>query len=452
MKQYREFVTTAIALGVMGVITGCGAYAGGTSQSANIVDTSSNNSATQMKNTTAQSNGNVVNNSSASGTTQSRDFPSNSKSSYLLNIEMLNSQDGYVSGYFKGQFSIWKTLDGGTRWIRISVPQAPTLDKQSPTPTVASFVSTSTGWIAWISKDKKNNVLNVLDTNDGGRTFTLRSNNVIPVANYVRQIHFSSAKDGWIQAFSGGVMNQGDTTIYHTDDGGKTWTMVSSAGGYVPNKNVTPHALPELDVPMPMTFTNAQDGWVAVGNVVVSKTMASLYYTHTAGTAWKAAHLPIPQGYESGFETIEYKPVFTGNTGTELVQYYKGGTNNQLVSYRTANTGRSWAIGTNISLSQNDDRVRQSFLNAQDGWIIGSSGTPFEQTTNGGKSWTTIQAAGSLKPLLQQGFDVKQLNMVTSKTGWVLLNKENSINGHIQTKILKTTDGGNDWVVQTNSH
>jgi hypothetical protein len=203
---------------------------------------------------------------------------------------------------------------------------------------------------------------------------------------------------------------------------------------------------------MLMTFTNEQDGWVAVGNVVVSKTMASLYYTHTAGTAWKAAHLPIPQGYKSGFETIEYKPVFTRNTGIELVQYYKGGTNNELVSYRTADTGRSWAIGTNISLTQNDDRVRQSFLNTQDGWIIGSSGTPFERTTNGGKSWTTIQAAGSLKLSLQQGFHVKQLNMVTSKTGWVLLNKENSINGHIQTKILKTTDGGNDWAVQTNSH
>lgn len=244
-------------------------------------------------------------------------------------------------------------------------------------------------------------------------------------------------------------MNQGDTTIYHTDDGGKTWTMVSSSGGYVPNKNATPHALPELDVPMPMSFTNTRDGWVAVGNVVM-KTMASLYYTHTAGTEWGAIHLPIPKEYQNGFMTTECKPVFSGSAGTELIQYFQEG-KNRLVSYRTTNTGKSWAIGSIVSLSQNDDHVRQSFLNAQDGWIIGSTGTPFAQTTNGGMSWSTIQNTSRLKTLFSSGFRVKQLDMVTQKTGWILLKYVNSQNGQIRTKILKTSNDGYSWVVQNNT-
>lgn len=448
MKRCRQFTLVGVALGIVGVIAGCGTateVSSGTAQATNVVNRSANNVGTQTANTTSQSNGNLTNNSLTSATA-----PNNSKSSFLTNMDIINSRIGYVAGYSEAHFSLWRTTDGGTRWTHILVPHVPMYTESNYSP-VASFESTNEGWIAWIAKNKQSNVLQVLNTTDGGRTWTLHTKNVISVANYVRQIDFSSAKDGWIQAFSGGVMNQGDTTIYHTDDGGKTWTMVSSAGGYVPNKSATSRALPELDVPMPMTFTNAQDGWVALGNVVVTRTMASLYYTHTAGAEWKAIHLPIPKEYQNGFMTTEYAPVFTDNVGTALVQYYHEGTN-RVVSYVTTNTGKSWVIGSNVALGENDNRVRQSFLNAQDGWIIGNTGTTFKRTTNGGKSWLAVQTNTSLKPLWQQGFTVQQLDMVNQTTGWILLEQINSQNGQIRTAILKTTNGGHSWVVQNNTN
>lgn len=240
-------------------------------------------------------------------------------------------------------------------------------------------------------------------------------------------------------------MNQGDTSIFNTKNGGKSWVLVSSAAGYVPNTHATPYALPEYDVPMPMVFTSAQDGWVAVGNLVQTQTsLAIVYHTTTAGRKWFPVRLPVPKSYRRGFATLEYQPAFSGNAGTVLVQYL-GDNFSQAVSYQTTDGGRTWTAETPVSLGKQDNTIIQSFLNPESGWIIGSTGTAFERTQNGGRSWSAIRITGSLETLLHNGYSIKRLDMVTPRVGWMMVENENGMTSEVITRILKTTDGGRIW-------
>ncbi|QQE77418.1 hypothetical protein [Alicyclobacillus sp. SO9] len=450
MKRYSSLITLGAVTSLAFLASGCSAHSGTHAASTEQTNQSSHR-LTHVYAPGKKLAGNK--NSTLAGHSLPRSlgnmsFPSNGKNSYLISLNMMNSKTGYLSGYLNGHFSIWRTVDGGHHWNKTPVPQVPVSNSESSFVPVVFFKSSTDGWAAWIGRTAKGHILHVLTTTNGGRTWGVHAQKVLSVANYIRAIDFSSLKDGWIQAFSGGVMNQGDTTIFHTGNGGKTWTMVSSAGGYVPNQHATAHALPELDVSMPMTFTNAVDGWVAVGNVVRTKTMASLYHTNTVGRVWSPVHLPVPKGDKEGFVTTGYKPVFSGKTGTELFQFYHAGENN-IVSYRTSNYGSRWNIESVLSLQHQDARIRESYLNADEVWIIGSSGTPFERTEDGGRSWSRVAVTGSIEKLLHSGFTVKKLEMVTRVTGWMLLNYMNPQNGRIHTSVLKTTDGGTTWSVQT---
>ncbi|QSO46222.1 WD40/YVTN/BNR-like repeat-containing protein [Alicyclobacillus mengziensis] len=373
--------------------------------------------------------------------------PQVSQLTFFTEMNMLNSTTGFISGYYNNKFSMWITSDGGLHWRLHEIPGVPTHNVRSGAPPIMYFQSKNIGWIAWITRDKKQNVLTVLRTINGGRQWTKHTQEAPTVANYIEQIDFSSHDDGWIRAFSGGAMNQGDTTILRTTSGGKSWAMVSSTGGYIPNQQATAHALPELDVPMPMVFTNTKDGWVAVGNVVQTQTsQATLYHTQTAGENWYPVHLPVPKVLAHDFATVEYLPVFSRSEGTVLIQYQ--GKSNQVLTYHTTDSGKTWNTGTPLPLGKQNYTVRQSFLSPEEGWIIGRTGSALEYTINAGESWQRIPTTGLLKSLIERGYTVEDLDMVTTSIGWVMLKRISEADSKITTKVLETTDGGQAWKEQ----
>lgn len=368
-----------------------------------------------------------------------------SNASFLIDMYMVNARTGFVSGYWHNRFSVWKTADGGLCWDRQAVPYVPRYNPISGDVPPVFYDLNGTDWIAWIAKDHQVNRLTVLRSADGGRRWTYHAQTVIPVANSVKQISFWSGENGWIRAFSGGVMNQGDTSIYYTGNGGGSWALVSSGAGYVPNTHATSQALPEFDVPMPMVFTSARDGWVAIGDVVQTQTsLAVLYHTTTAGKKWFPVRLSVPNPYRHGFATMEYQPVFSQNTGTVLVQYL-GNNLSFVVGYQTTDGGKTWAAGTPVSFGKQDNTVVQSFINPRIGWVIGNSGSAFERTQNGGRSWSAIRITGFLATLLRNGYSIKRLDMVTPKMGWMMVENENGMTSGVITRILRTTDGGRIW-------
>ena len=364
-----------------------------------------------------------------------------SRASFFTDIDMINPRVGYVVGYLNNQFRIWKTRDGGGNWKVEVIPGVPTYNSNSgfPPPSM-SFVSPSTGWIAWIVNVHNHNRLMVCRTADGGRIWTQHSQVVLPAANYVQQICFWSAQDGWIRAFSGGASNQGDMSVFHTIDGGQSWKLVSSATGYILNKQATPHALPEYDVPMPMVFTSPRDGWAAVGNVQRSE--ATLYRTTTAGTAWYPVHLPVPRSLRRSYATEGYQPVFAGNAGTVIFQYMSR--HSEIVSYYTNNSGRTWLARRPISLGNHYQTALPCFVSPQVGWVAGGSG-PMLRTEDGGRTWSRMHVSGELSDLLHHGYTIQNFDMVSAMVGWMMVENENGMAGEVTTRILKSSNGGRTW-------
>lgn len=372
-------------------------------------------------------------------------------------LDMISTSTGFAFGHIKNRFFLWKTTDGGKHWHRYDVPQVPSPFGIDLSP-IISFQTAQRGWIASINEKplppghsiyQYAGTLIVLRTTTGGQTWSAYRRKVTPM-DQVEQIDFVG-KDGWIRAVSAGASNQADTAIYHSGNRGKSWSLVSSASGYIPNPQSTLDALPTADVPMPMTFTNSRDGWVGVGNVIMhtSQTIATLYHTTTAGRQWLPLFLPIPKILQKGYMTTESPPVFSDGIGTVLV-WYIGDGHRVVVAYHTMNSGKSWTAEPPWILNA-DATLQPAFVGPNRGWLIGSVDVPNRlptlyaaTTNNGGRSWSQYPIQGALQAVLDGGYTLISLDMMSSAQGWMLLDRLNT-KGSV---LLRTRDGGHTWHVQ----
>lgn len=367
---------------------------------------------------------------------------------------MLNATTGFVWGYFGTAFSIWKTTDGGQQWHRVPVPAAPGRTPVNPMMPVVDFLSTRVGWIAWVDAGGHASTLHVLRTTDSGTHWTPSTQTVPPVVFQPEQIDFLNNQDGWLRALSEVASSQGDPSILQTTDGGGTWTLVSATAGYVPNTHATPHALPELDETMPMVFTSPRDGWVAVGRMTPNAQgpQPGLYQTVTGGKRWLPRRLPVPPRFgTTDFSSRAYQPVFSGTRGTVLVQFMGETTEraNAVATEHTTDGGKTWTVEPPLAApNESWGDIVPSFVNPDQGWVIGDHGTLFAETSNGGQSWQTIALPRPLKTLLAHHYTVQQLDMVTPRLGWMMLQQSVGQNGAARTTFFKTTDGGRTWTAQ----
>ena len=379
---------------------------------------------------------------------------------------MLNATTGFVWGYVQGHLFLWKTTDGGQHWQRYPVDAAPLRDPGVNTP-VVDFQSRQVGWIAWVDNGNHASTLHVLRTDDGGRDWTQSTQRMPPVVFQLEQMDFLNQRDGWIRAMSWVGSMSGDPSILQTTNGGQSWHLVSAATGYVPNPQATPDALPAIAEAMPIIFTSPQQGWVAVGSYGPNDPQPTVYETITGGKRWLPHHLPVPPAFrKKNFSSQAYSPVFSGPDGTVLIQFVGSTTakDNTVVAERTTDGGHTWRAEPPLAApSQSWGDVVPSFINPNEGWVIGTNGAPFAQTTNGGQSWSRIPLTQSLKALLAyrypnrqlnivEHYRIKQLAMVTPKVGWMMLQRgrPGSLNGGTITKFFKTTDGGRTWTAQRN--
>jgi len=337
-------------------------------------------------------------------------------SARLMAVDMVTPTVGYTDGYQHGQFVLWRTNDAGSHWTRYAVPGSPLAKNPNTTTPTVSFLGPQIGWIAWIVGNQKSSTLTVLRTTTGGRLWR-RSVTILPRAmSMVEQLDFTSTKTGWIRAFSGGVMMQGDTDILRTTNQGASWTIMSAAGGYVPNPQPTPNALPAMDEPMPMTFTNATDGWVAVGNLVVATASASLYHSTDAGARWIQLALPIPKAYEGNY-TIGFTLVVSGTRGTVLMQYQGRSESDHVLTYGTTDGGATWTIKSVLAFDRSQFARQSSFIHADRGWLVDDALTRFDATSNGGKAWSSIPITGVLQSASEHEYRVENLQMTSNSTG-----------------------------------
>ncbi len=207
------------------------------------------------------------------------------------------------------------------------------------------------------------------------------------VVTRLTDIYFVDADNGWI-------ITETDT-IYHTHDGGLTWSVQKSGSKY---------ALTAVH------FVDALNGW-AVGDV------GTILHTSNGGEAWQ------PQS--SG--------VYDLLVSTQFIDANKGWAVGEAgVVLHTVNGGASWEH----FIVPNDVAEHQSvfFLNEQRGWVVGAldESAHLIQTLDGGLTWTTVLHDTSYGPM-------RCVQFVDANTGWV---------GGMAGAILKTEDGGATWMQQ----
>ncbi len=184
-------------------------------------------------------------------------------------------------------------------------------------------------------------------------------------------------------------------TIFHSDDGGKTWS---------PQVSKTTENLYDVD------FVDARRGW-AVGR------SGTILHTDDAGKTWTPQNSGV--GVEKHLFSVDFSDaqhgIIAGDWGVILT---------------TDDGGRTWQ---DHSLENDVILNDVSMVDDKHAWIAGEVGTVL-RTDDGGATWTK-QATGIDKTLFGVYFQDPQ-------HGWAV---------GIDALILRTEDGGQSWKVQNGS-
>lgn len=195
-------------------------------------------------------------------------------------INFVTDQIGYASSYYE----LYKTTDGGDNWTELSTEYYFT---------DMSFLDAQTGWAASHNGD-------IMYTSDGGANW---SNQEVS-ASYLSDILFLDENNGYACGLSeDATSSHAHAAVFHTSDGGVTWTQDHSADFY------------EFDGYQGLAATDAQNVWVAGNDAILHKTVSS------TGIADNSSHqLPekfqLKQNYPNPFNpgtTIEYSIPHSSN-------------------------------------------------------------------------------------------------------------------------------------------
>lgn len=413
---------------------------------------------------------------------------------YVVSIQFVNANTGYVLGFFQLENRIWKTTDAGETWTTMPDPEADYLDKLYFFDENYGFgiggslgdeiVKTTNGGVNWQLIDHfsypkmsaihffdQNNGLVagndgcVLLTNDAGETWTRTGS---PTSLDVTTLLFTDQNTGYGIGFG--------SECIKTTNGGLNWTVqslgINSPNGFFEGEitsNGTMHAVGDYGTMIRSTDNGSN--WLTQYSVT-DQTMTDITFTDNfngyavcgysdgdilkttdAGETWNSM--------VTGYQLSMYGIVFTEPN----IGYVAG----SLTIYKTTNAGLNWSTSYLSTTSEIFTDIE--FVNSNTGYAVGSYGRLLK-TTNAGDNWTshTIDNPGSL--LLSIDFVDESIGYVTGDWGvimkttdagasWVQqatplqFNNINSANfidantGYTSSSqgVLKTIDGGNNWVL-----
>lgn len=284
-------------------------------------------------------------------------------------------------------YVLLKTTDGGASW-KVQV--------SGRNLNFFSFADASNGWL--VEGDS------IAVTRDGGETWKLQP---YGFNNSLTSIHFLNSNTGWAVDRLG--------TILKTTDGGASWASEHNGLSY----NL-----------VSLQFVDSLTGWMVGGAGLIAKTT-------DGGYTW----INQTSGTTSNLSVLNFKDAATG---------FVAGTNGTIL--KTTNGGNTWSSIQPASFSNTWTAVY--FADANTGYAVGEGGV-IVKTGNGGNSWTA-QTSNTMRNLTSVFF-------TDANTGWVTgtgTKTETSTSHGNYTKVtgavtggilLKTTDGGSNWVVQDSS-
>ena len=332
------------------------------------------------------------------------------------------------TGYVLCDGIIFGTKDGGANWANLS-PVHTNFHADH-----ISFISAEEGWAGgmlngapyiyqsdngWTAGNLSGGDAAVFHTLDGGASWTLgwSIENNSRVSGIVSAMDFYDANNGWI------LLNNEDGisgTLYHTADGGKNFlktTDMNVARPYVTS----------------ITFTGENTGWIAtdhgagpIGGGIMRSVDGGKTFAYVLGGDGK-------DGAEDdigAIDNIAFPSAETGfATGPQL------GNGSCLLG--TTDGGNTWK-----QLSPITPINGISFVDDKNGFGIGTifKQNAFLRTADGGAHWSVLPAPDLRRAPLT-------LSFINSQTGFVLCQNDASADGvQLSVSLNKTEDGGSTWI------
>ncbi len=268
---------------------------------------------------------------------------------------------------------------------------------QGDTIGAASFHSPDLGWAVGMTQG-------ILHTTDGGMTWE-RQRFGPPFGFF--DVCFCKANKGCAVGESstdGGFT--GDSIIWRTNDGGKTWKQK-----YV---GVGEGGLGAV------TFTSKKKGW-AVGR------WGTILKTKTGGRKWKKVAVP------AGAEHYDLTDVsFPDKKHGWAIGGLSQGASDYNIFLRTRDGGRSWDL-TYFNMSEGLSILwRISFPTETEGWAVGDEGRIYH-TSDGGTTWSEQES-----PHTDTFIQATDVHFTDANTGYVVTS-----DGY----LLTTINGGANWEI-----
>jgi len=322
----------------------------------------------------------------------------------LTAIRMVDTQHGWALT----ASSILKTTDGGLHWKDVT-PANAGLNQDAR----GQFLTTQAAWIAiGPANQQEGPGIAVVHTMDGGASWQ-RSLINDPLVSRVDVPHFLNTQQGWLELSSTPGAGSAGSDLWHSTDGGETWTKLSS--------NKSSSGL-NLGYVTGISFRDAQLG-IATGNLGAGgdNTVPSIALTHNGGQSWQTQALPhLLGGYVNPMNTSQ-PPVFFGNV-VVLPVTITTESGPVLVLYRSNDGGVNWLQTSAAHLQAEDTYV----VDANHAWATDTPSGTLSSTSDGGNHWSLTS---------NTAYHLNALSFTDAQNGW----------GVTSNQLLQTTDGGKTW-------
>lgn len=343
---------------------------------------------------------------------------------------MLDANKGWAIGSLWAQVGdhVLLTSDSGNTWKDVTPPEEQLAIGQYKA-ALGFFLDARTAWITYAIGGGTPVIVSpvVWHTEDGGASWTASQPLDITGLSeiYAPSVMQFVGDSGWILVHVGVGMNHDYVVLYRSTDGGSTWQRILDPyiGGGI--QSCTKNG---------MLFTDTTHGWLT-GDCNGVKAGALLFKTTDAGSTWQEVTLPEPASYPGIFSDNApvacgtYDAFFFGNDvghlsvnchdyqGTQITYSY--------FIYTTTDGGNNW---TN-SVYPGEGLY---FVTADTGWALAKK---IQLTTDGGKTW---------KPISDVTWTA-QFDFVDANTGWAVATAGN------ETALVKTVNGAARWTMLTPS-
>ncbi len=324
----------------------------------------------------------------------------------IQSLTMLDPNNGWALT----NTGVVRTVDGGSSWYDV------TPSGLNAAPVSPFFLDANIGWLAASANDPTSGTL--YHTSDGGATW---SSAAVPFGG--GSLHFIDTMHGWDLVGLNAGMSHEAVAIFRSNDGGATWSRIlindPSVAGYT-------NSLPLVGDKNGITVLDTNHAWVTGSQP--SSDFIYVYASQDGGITWAHQNFAIPPGY-SGAMTGANLPVFFGNNEAVLPVLLFAN-NNGTDFYVSHDGGQTWSATTVLG--------QGGFLSAASAsdFFVWDGSASLNVSHDGGASWSTVTPNVNIKS------NMVSMQFINATTGWALTTDANN-----HSMLYKSVDGGVTWAV-----